>query len=361
MYRRSLNDFDLYLMGAALLLALVGILGIYSATTQGRPTHIFLRHLAWIGIGLLACFLVASVDYHFLTDHAPFFYGCSILLLIGILFFGTEVNGSRSWLRLWGISFQPSELVKIVVILTLTYYLAERNERHLQRKDLIVLSGITLLPTLLVFLQGDLGTAFMYLPILIGIMVVGGVKMRFLIAILLIALCLTPTTWLVLKDYQKQRILVTFDPDLDPQGFGYQTRQSQIAIGSGGIIGKGLGKGSQARLGFVPEIYTDFIFALLGEELGFIGAGLVLLLYLLVAMRLLKIAEAARDSAGILLTTGVGCLFFFHVLVNVGMTLGFLPAVGIPLPLLSYGGSAMLTTFIALGLVLNVHYRRFIN
>ena len=361
MYRRSLHDFDFYLFGAALMLALVGMLGIYNATTQGGPTQIFIRHLAWIGLGVLACILVASIDYHFLTNNAPFLYACSILFLVGVLFFGTEVNGSRSWVRLWGMSFQPSELVKIVVILTLTYYLAERNESHLRRKDLIILAGITLLPTVLVVLQGDLGTALMYFPILVGIMVVGGVKMRFLVAVLIIILCLTPTMWLVLEDYQKKRILVTFDPDLDPQGFGYQTRQSQIAIGSGGITGKGLGKGSQGRLGFVPEIYTDFIFALLGEELGFIGASLVLLLYLFVAMRLLSVAEAARDPAGILLTAGVGCLFFSHVLINVGMTLGILPAVGTPLPLLSYGGSAMLTTFIALGLVLNVHYRRFIN
>lgn len=358
--RRLLSNFDFFLFSTALLLALVGFLGIYSATTQGGPTHILTRHITWVGLGLLACFLVVSVDYHLLTDHALFFYGCSILVLIGILFFGIEANGSRSWMRLWGFSFQPSELVKIVVILALARYLAERNENFLTRKDFILLIAMTLLPTILVILQGDLGTALMYFPILIGIMVVGGLKMRFLVGVLIVVLCVAPTGWLLLKDYQKQRILVTFDPELDPQGYGYQTRQSLIAVGSGGVVGKGLGQGSQARLGFVPEIYTDFIFALLGEETGFLGASFILLLYLLLLMRLMRIAEMARDRTGILIITGVASLLFFHMLVNVGMTLGISPAIGIPLPLLSYGGSATLTNFIALGLALNVHCRRFV-
>ena len=358
--RRFFADFDFLLFGAALLLALVGILGIYSATTQGGPTHILTRHIAWVGLGVLACFLVASIDYHLLADYALFFYGCSILCMIAILFFGVEVKGTRSWLRLWGVGFQPSELVKIVLILTLARYLGERNENYVTRRDFVMLTAMTLLPTILVILQGDLGTALMYFPVLIGIMVVGGLKMRFLAGVLIVALCVAPTGWLLLEDYQKQRILVTLDPELDPQGYGYQTRQSQIAIGSGGVIGRGLGQGSQARLGFVPEIYTDFIFALLGEETGFIGASFILLLYLLVLMRLMHIAEAARDRTGILITTGVASLLCFHVLVNVGMALGISPAVGIPLPLLSYGGSATLTNFIAFGLVLSIHYRRFV-
>jgi rod shape determining protein RodA len=165
---------------------------------------------------------------------------------------------------------------------------------------------------------------------------------------------------LALKDYQKQRILVTLDPDLDPQGIGYQTRQSQIAIGSGGLLGKGVGQGLQSKLGFVPEVHTDFIFALLAEEIGFVGASIILMLYLLVLMRLIHIAETARDRVGILIVTGVASLMFFHVVVNVGMTLGILPAIGIPLPLLSYGGSSILTTFAALGLALSVFQRRFV-
>ena len=304
--------------------------------------------------------MVASIDYHVLADYAFLLYGGSIVLLTGILFFGIEINGSKSWIGVGVVRFQPSEMVKIVVILTLAGYLAKLRENYLRRKHFLVLGGLTLLPVILVILQGDLGTALMYFPILMGIMMVAGLKMRFVAAILIISLCVGPASWLFLKDYQKERILVTFNPDRDPRGFGYQSRQSQIAIGSGGMLGKGLGEGLQSQLGFVPEIHTDFIFALLAEETGLVGASLILLLYGWVLLRLIRIAEGARDRAGILITTGIASLIFFHVVTNVGMTLGILPTVGIPLPLLSYGGSSTLSIFAALGLVLSVHYRRFI-
>ena len=184
--------------------------------------------------------------------------------------------------------------------------------------------------------------------------------MRFLIGILFITLCLTPVGWFLLKDYQKERILVTLDTGRDPQGIGYQSRQSQIAIGSGGLFGKGLGQGLQSQLGFVPEIHTDFIFAILAEEIGFVGSIFMLMLYLLVLMHLVRIAENARDRVGILLVTGVTSFICFHVAINVSMTLGIVPPIGIPLPLLSYGGSSTITAFAALGLALNVHQRRFV-
>lgn len=358
--RRVVTQFDFFLFGAALVLALLGVLGVYSASIQGGPSQIFLRQLAWVGLGVLVCVIVVSLDYHSLADHALFLYGLANLFLAGILFFGTEINGSKSWISFAGFRFQPSELVKVVVILALARYLSELNENHLKRGHLLVLSLLTLLPMILIILQGDLGTALMYFPILWGIMVVGGVKLRFVVAALVLTLCVAPAGWFFLKDYQKQRILVAFNLQEDPLGIGYQTRQSQIAIGSGGFIGKGIGRGSQSQLGFVPEIRTDFIFALLAEEKGFIGASLVLLLYLLVLLRLVRIAETARDRAGILIVTGVASLLCFHVLINVGMALGVMPAIGIPLPLLSYGGSSTLTTFAALGLALNVHYRRFV-
>ncbi len=225
----------------------------------------------------------------------------------------------------------------------------------------MALSVITLVPAFLIVLQGDLGTALMYLPVVAGMtMVVTGLRMRFFVGVLMFSLLIAPIAWFSLKDYQKQRILVTFDPELDPQGIGYQARQSQIAIGSGGLLGKGVGQGLQSKLGFVPEVHTDFIFALLAEETGLVGASLILMLYLLVLTRLIYIAEVARDRVGILIVTGVASLMFFHVMVNVGMTLGVLPAVGIPLPLLSYGGSSTLTTFAAVGLALNVFQRRFV-
>ena len=209
-------------------------------------------------------------------------------------------------------------------------------------------------------LQGDMGTALMYFPILGGMMLVAGLRLRFLVAILLICALLAPLGWFMLHDYQRARILVTFNPDLDPQGVGYQARQSKIAIGSGGWTGKGLGQGSQSQLGFVPEIRTDFIFALLAEEHGLLGAAAILLLYLFVLFRITGAAELSRDRTGLLIVTGVGCLLFAHVVTNVGMTLGLLPAIGVPLPFVSYGGSAILAMFAAIGLVFNVRYRRFV-
>lgn len=357
--RRFATQFDFFLFGSVLVLCAFGILGIYSAGAHDPGNQVYLRQLVWVGLGVLVCIVATSVNYRFLIDHAFFLYGCSILLLIGILFFGTEVNGSRSWISFGGLNFQPSEAVKIVVILALANYLADLNENYLKRSHFLALSAITMAPVVLIVLQGDLGTALMYFPILLGILAVAGLKMRFLAGALALALCVAPAGWLFLKDYQKERILATVNPDHDPQGIGYQTRQAKIAIGSGGLLGKGLGHASQSQLGFVPEIRTDFIFALIAEEKGFVGAGLILVLYFLILMRLIRIAETAQDRAGILVVTGVASLLFFHVIVNVGMTLGILPAIGIPLPLLSYGGSSVLSTFAAMGLALNVYYRRF--
>jgi rod shape determining protein RodA len=358
--RRFLSQFDYFLFLAVVILALVGTLGIYNASAEEGNYSLFVRHLQWIGLGLVVCLFITSVDYHFLTDYAFLFYGLTTLLLLGILFFGKEINGSKSWFTFGDISFQPSEIAKVSVILVLARYLSEIRSSYLQHRHLFALGGLTLLPTILITLQGDLGTALMYLPILLGVVIVGGLKMRFLIGMLIITLCAAPVGWFLLKDYQKERILVTLDPGRDPQGIGYQSRQSQIAIGSGGLFGKGLGQGLQSQLGFVPEIHTDFIFAILAEEIGFVGSIFILMLYLLVLMRLIQIAENARDRVGIFLITGVTSLIFFHVATNVSMTLGIMPPIGIPLPLLSYGGSSTITTFAALGLALNIHQHRFI-
>ena len=360
MWQRSiLAQFDYYLFGAIMVLSLFGVLGIYHAGAQSGD-GVFLRQLAWIGLGVGACLFIMSVDYHFLANHAFLVYGLSVILLVGVLFYGTEVNSSRSWFAIGNIRIQPSEIAKVALILVLAQYLGEISESYLRRSHLLILLFVTALPMLLIVLQGDLGTALMYLPVFVGITIVAGLRIRLLLVLLLILGCLAPAGWYFLKDYQRQRILATLDPELDPQGIGYQTRQSQIAIGSGGVFGKGLGQGLQSQLGFVPEVRTDFIFALLAEETGFTGAVIILMLYLLVLMRLARIAETARDRVGILIVTGVASLIFGHVAVNLGMTLGVLPPVGIPLPLLSYGGSATVTTFVAVGLALNVYQRRFV-
>jgi len=357
---KAFSRFDLYLFGAAMLLALFGVLGVYSASLHSPVSSAFSRQLVWTAMGLVICFVVLSIDYHYLTDHAFTLYAVSIAVLIGILLVGKEINGSKSWLSIGGFGFQPSELVKVVVILTITRYLADLNENYLRSQHFIRLAGIVMVPVLLVIMQGDLGTALMYFPILAGMMLVAGLKPRFIVGVLVLVVLVAPIGWFSLKGYQKQRIMVTFNPELDPKGIGYQTRQSQIAIGSGGLFGTGIGNGLQSQLGFVPEVHTDFIFSLLAEETGLVGAFIVLMLYLFVLLRLLVIAEKARDRAGILIMTGIASLMFFHVAVNVGMTLGMVPAIGIPLPLLSYGGSSAVSTYVALGLALNVHFRRFV-
>jgi rod shape determining protein RodA len=250
-------------------------------------------------------------------------------------------------------------LSKIVLILVLARYLSESGVDRPERRQLIVSGILTFNLVALVTLQQDLGTAIMYLPVAASILIVAGLRLKVLAALLLLVLCLAPLGWCGLREYQKQRVLVTLNPELDPQGIGYQTRQSQIAIGSGGFLGHGIGKGLQSQLGFVPESHTDFIFALLAEETGFLGGSLILLLYLFLLLRLTLIGDQARDRAGLLMMVGITGLIFSHVVVNVGMALGIVPPIGIPLPLLSYGGSATITTFISLGLALNVSCRRF--
>ena len=242
-FNRVLSKFDYLLFGAAMLLALHGVLGVYSASLQNSASGAFSRQLLWTGLGLVICFVIFSIDYHHLVDYAFALYTLSIGLLIWILLFGKTINGSKSWLSIGGQNFQPSEVVKVVVILALTRYLTELQENYLRRHHLIALGAIISAPVLLVILQGDLGTALMYFPILGGMILVAGLRMKIVVIVLIAALAIAPAGWLLLKDYQKQRIMVTFDPDLDPKGIGYQTRQSQIAIGSGGLLGTGLGNG----------------------------------------------------------------------------------------------------------------------
>ena len=344
----------------ALALSLIGGIGVYSAA-EPDSSGLFFRQLVWITLGIGVCAVLVGVDYRLYTDFAMVWYCAGLLLLVLVLLFGSEINGSRSWLVLGPVHIQPSELGKLAVIMTLARSLSDLNRSHPGTWHLLKVGFLTLVPMVLVILQGDLGTALMYLPIMLGIVVVAGLRKRVLVWCLLAGLCASPAVWIFLKDYQRQRILTTLDPELDPQGVGYQTRQSQIAIGSGGVFGKGIGQGSQSHFGFVPEIHSDFIFALLAEETGLIGAGTILMLYLLVLMRLIRIAVKARDRTVILVVTGVVSMISSHVLVNIGMTLGLLPPIGIPLPLLSYGGSFTIVTFAALGIALSAQSQSYVN
>ena len=355
-----LGHFDLPLIAVVLCLAGIGLTGVYSATLHGAQSNLFVKQIVWICAGTALFLFLNLSDYRFPTDHAFAIYAAAVLSLVAVLAFGTEVHGSRSWIRVGGVGFQPSEFAKVAVVLVLARYLAGQHEDYLSKTRILTLTGLALCPAVLVMMQGDLGTALTYFPILMGTMFVAGMRLRRVFQAAILSLVSAPFVWFALKDYQQQRILVTLNPSLDPQGVGYQTSQSIIAVGSSGLAGKGFGQGFQSQLGFVPEIHSDFVYALLTEEWGLLGGGLILSLYLLLFQRLAWIGGQARDRSGILIVTGVASLIGFHVMVNVGMSLGICPPIGIPLPLLSYGGSATVGFLICLGLAASVYSRRFI-
>ena len=359
--KRFWRDFDWFLLLVALLLCTIGLIEIYSSTLNLESGNYFLRQLAWVGIGVCAMFLVAAIDYRVLCDKAFSIYLGAMALLVALLLFGDVISGARSWFRIGGVGLQPSELTKLVVVIVLARYLAAFAQRYLHLKQIFWALAIVALPVVLVCLQPDLGTALTFVPILVCGLFVRGVRPIVWIAGGMVVLLLLPLAWFVMEDYQKDRILTFIEPQSDPLGSSYQVNQSKIAIGSGGLWGRGLFNGSQNQLGFLPTRHTDFIFSVVAEELGFIGVCITLSLLFLVVFRALSLVVAPRDTQGVFVVVGVAGMFIVHIIVNVGMAIGFLPSTGIPLPFLSYGGSSVLTAFIALGLVASVRRCRYVN
>jgi len=307
--------------------------------------------------------VVAAVDYHTVSEHIPWIYLASLALLLYTLVFGKVTSSSRSWVYVGSkIGFQPSELIKMVVVVALARFLSElQGQRYLTINQITKAILICAIPMALIALQPDLGTTMTYLPALAFGVFIRGVRPMVLVSLILIFLLVLPLSWFFLKDYQKDRITTFLHPESDPHGRGYQVMQSKIAIGSGGFWGKGLFKGSQNRLGFLPTCHTDFIFSVVGEELGFLGVIVTLGALVFILARSVSIAQTARDSLGLFVVMGIVGIYFFHVVENVGMVIGFMPTTGIPLPFVSYGGSAVLTAFIALGLVMSVRRCRYVN
>ena len=360
--KRHWKDFDWFLLGAALLLSIISLSEIYSSTMNEPSENYFLRQAAWVMVGIMAAFIVVAINYHTLSDHVPWLYILSIGALVYTLALGRTVAGSKSWIALGPITFQPSEPIKMVVVVALARYLSElRSSKYMTLGQITKAAFICLLPMSLVALQGDLGTSLTYLPIIAIGLFIRGVRPVALIALALAFVLVLPVSWFFLKDYQKERILTFAQPDRDPLGKGYQVNQSKIAIGSGGLLGKGLFNGTQNQLGFLPTRHTDFIFSVVGEELGFAGVIVTLGLLASIIFRSIYNAQTARDNLGLFIVMGVVGTFFFHLVVNVGMVIGFMPTTGIPLPFLSYGGSSVLTAFIALGLVICVRRCRYVN
>ncbi len=358
----SFRDFDWLLLGFVLLICGFGIMEIYSATLHTKFAGAHIKQVYWITAGLAVMFLVSLVSYQMVMEHIHWLYLCALGSLIAVRLFGEKYLGARRWIKLpGGQHFQPSEWVKLILILAMAKYFSDMRQRELSWGELIKAGALVAVPMLLVLSQPDLGTSLTYVPIAIMGLFLGGLRLKHGIIIVALAGLMMPVAWHVLKPYQRDRLTSFMRPEADRQGSGYQVIQSQIAVGAGGIWGKGTAKGTQTRLAFLPVPQTDFIFAAFAEEHGFVGAMSLLLLYFMVLMRLIHNAQTAPDRAGTFVVMGVVAVLAFHVLINVGMVVGFMPVTGIPLPLMSYGGSSVLFTFLALGIVMNIRMRRFVN
>jgi len=359
----SFRDFDWPLLGMVLILCTVSVLEIYSATLHTKYTGFHTKQLFWIGGGLVAMFIFAKIDYHKLIDLVPWAYGVCLMALVAVKLFGHKELGARRWIKIGPMHFQPSEWVKLILILIVARYFANLGGRDLTWRDIGKAFALVGIPMALVLIQPDLGTALTYTPILAAGLFLGGINMRQALVVCTLALVAVVGVWSSgkLHPYQKARLTSFINPDNDPKGTGYQIRQSLIAVGSGGIWGQGAAKGSQTQGDFLPIPHADFIFAAFSEEHGFVGALLVLLLYFLILMRLIQNAQTAADLSGSLVIMGIVAVLTFQIAVNVGMVIGFMPVTGIPLPLMSYGGSSVLFTFLALGAAMNVRMRRFVN
>lgn len=346
-------------------LGLVGVVTLYSAA-GGEETWsrmpIYLKQGIFFGLGILAGALVALIDYRRWLDYAWIIYGICVLLLVAVLVIGKVTSGSQRWLALGPIAVQPSELAKLALLLAIARHFQSRETAlgHYGLRDVLKPSAAVGLVALLVVLEPDLGTTILVMLISVSMMIVAGLRIRSLVKVLGAGLLCLPVAWKMLAQYQRKRIMTFLDPQQDPLGAGYHVTQSKIAVGSGGLLGKGYLQGTQSQLHFLPEHHTDFAFSVWAEEWGFVGCILLLGAFLLLLFYGLSVASKATDPIARLIALGVVAFFFWPVCINVAMTLGLVPVVGIALPFISYGGSALVTSMMALGLLLNVHTRRFL-
>ncbi|GAA1599184.1 rod shape-determining protein RodA [Kribbella sancticallisti] len=368
--RSTLWQVDWVLAFGVLALSAIGSLLIWSAThqrtslTEGNQYEFLVRHGLNFLIGLVLAVGAAVTDHRRVRLLAPVLYAASVVGLILVLVpgVGAVVNGSRSWIQLPWMSIQPSEFAKLAVIVGMALLIAEKgetNHREARTIDIAQAIAVAAVPVILVMLQPDLGTVMVLGSIVFGIIAVSGVPKRWMLGIVTAAtvIAVLAIELNVLKDYQLARFTAFADPSQDPQGIGYNVNQARIAIGNGGVFGQGLFHGSQTQNAFVPEQHTDFVFTVAGEELGLIGAGAIICLFILILWRGLRIAVNARDAFGRLIATGVVCWFAFQAFENIGMTLGIMPVTGLPLPFVSYGGSSMFAGLLAVGLLQNIHLR----
>jgi rod shape determining protein RodA len=359
--RRLVYNVDWVLLGTTLVLSLVGVAMVYSATHAGRQPELYLKQLALVGLGTLALALAAALDYRRLADRAVLLYVLSLVALVYVLRFGPVIAGTRRWIVVGGFQLQPSELVKLTAAVLAAKVFSEFRHESLGLREVALPGAAVALLALLIAREPDLGTAACLVPLFLTVAFLAGLRVRAVLGLAAALVLSAGLAWPLLKDYQKTRIYTFLDPSLDPKGAGYQKIQSQIAVGSGGLMGRGFLEGSQAQLGYLPARHTDFVFSVLAEETGFVGVFVALALYLLVLWRMLETARLARDRLGAFLVAGVSATFAFQVVYNVGMVAGLVPVKGLPLPLMSYGGSSIVSSLMGIGLVLSVRMRRLAN
>lgn len=374
LYRRNrqslVHGFDPVLTAVVGLLLFIGTLLVWAATRDwytrnGLDGQYYLkRHIINILIGLVLAYGVTVIDYRLLRAYTPFLWGAGVLGLVIVLIpgLGAEINGAKAWIALpGGFQIQPAELAKIAIIIGMSMILSERSHDSdgPTTRDVLQSLAVAAIPVLLIILQPDMGTVLIISAAVVTIIAVSGAPARWVVALLLLAVLggFVAVKAGVVSEYQVNRLQTFVDPTADTQGAGYQLRQARITVGSGGLIGTGLFNGPQTNGRFVPEQQTDFIFTVAGEQLGFIGSGAILILYLILLMRGFSIARRTNDPFGRLVCTGVNAWFAFQIFENIGMTLGLMPMTGVPLPFISYGGSSMFATLIGIGLLQNVHAR----
>lgn len=359
---RSIRDLDWPMFILALSISCMGVLQIFSSTHDTKWSDAWWKQVIYICLSILLMWLATLVDYHTLLGQVPIMYSVSVALLLATYVFGTRVFGAGRWIGVGFLKLQVSEFVKLVIILLVARFLTEIKTDEMELPDFLKLLGLVGLPMLLVKIQPDFGTAMTYSAVLVMGIFLAGLRWQYVAVIaVVLALVMPLGYYFFLEDFQRGRLVSFLNPASDPKGKGYHVIQSQIAVGQGALWGRGVTRGSQTQNGFLPVPHADFIFSSFAEEHGFVGVVVMLGLYFLLLMQIVQNAQIAPDRAGMYVCMGVAALLIFHLLVNVGMVVGRMPVTGIPLPLMSAGGSNMISTFLMLGLVNNVRLRRFVN
>lgn len=361
MKRKILKNIEWGILICTILLIIIGMVALYSATLNTEHEELK-KQIIWLLISIPIVIIVMLINYEWIAKVSPIFYGIFLLLLVGVLF--TEpVNGASSWYELGMLSFQPSEFAKIFVVVMFSYVITiiqRKGRDEISRPTRLSLSLlVVIVPTLLIIKQPDYGTAAAFLVSTVLVLFTAGIKKRYiLVSILLVVIAVPLLYFFILPEHAKTRIDVYLNPNLDPRGAGYNILQSKLAVGSGELFGMGLLKGNQTQLGFLYPKTTDFIFSVIGEEMGFVFTCAIVILYVVLITKAIYIAKTAKDDLGSYIATGIAGIFLFHMIENIGMTIGLLPITGVPLPFVSYGGSALLTNLIMIGILLNISGRR---